>query len=166
MRWLSLLAAAIGLAAVSDAAFALPQPDAEAAYARGDFVTAFNIWLPLAERGSVQAQLNIARMYERGEGVAQDKQTAQEWYRRAAEQHAQDAAMASVPMGSVATDTADSPAPPPVVARPASATPPQPAPPVPATYPAPVTYPSPAPYPVSPSPAYIPIVRFHFHHRH
>src|SRR4249919_3132267 len=36
---------------------------AEAAYARGDYATAFKIWLPLAEQGSAQAQLNVARMY-------------------------------------------------------------------------------------------------------
>lgn len=83
MRWLNLLLVSLGLAA-SGQAFALPQPDAETAYARGDYATAFRLWLPSAEQGSPRAQLNIARMYERGEGVAQDKAAAMEWYRKAA----------------------------------------------------------------------------------
>jgi TPR repeat protein len=44
--------------------------DTEEAYARGDHATAFK--LPLAEQGSLLAQRNIARMYERGEWVAKD----------------------------------------------------------------------------------------------
>jgi hypothetical protein len=75
-----------GWNALPAAAFALPQPEAEAAYARGDYATAFKIWLPLAEQASPEAQRNVARMYERGEWVAQDKEAAMEWYRRAAEQ--------------------------------------------------------------------------------
>jgi TPR repeat protein len=85
MRWLSLLLISFGMAA-SGGAFALPQPDAEAAYARGDYATAYSLWLPLAEQGSPRAQLNIARLYERGEGVAQNKAAAAEWYRKAAAQ--------------------------------------------------------------------------------
>ncbi|MBV8411684.1 MAG: sel1 repeat family protein, partial [Alphaproteobacteria bacterium] len=85
MRWLGLLVALIGLI-LSDAALAVPNGDAEQAYARGDYATAFKIWFQLAEQGSVQAQRNIARMYERGEWVAQDSQAAKEWYDRAAAQ--------------------------------------------------------------------------------
>jgi plasmid stabilization system protein ParE len=96
MRWLSLLIVSIGIV-LSGTAFALPQPDAEAAYARGDYATAFKIWLPLAEQGSVQAQLNVARMYERGEWVAQDKQAAMEWYNKAAAQNARDGTMPTMP---------------------------------------------------------------------
>src|ERR1700738_3283437 len=73
MRWLGLLIASLGLV-LSATAFALPQPDAEAAYARGDYATAFKIWLPLAEQGSAEAQRNVGRMYERGEWGAQEKQ--------------------------------------------------------------------------------------------
>jgi TPR repeat protein len=74
-------------------ALAVPLPDAEQAYTRGDYATAFKLWFPLAEAGSARAQENIARMYERGEWVAQDQATANEWYQRAADQRAQDAAM-------------------------------------------------------------------------
>jgi TPR repeat protein len=80
-------------AALAGEALAVPLPEAEQAYARGDYATAFKLWFPLAEAGSARAQENIARMYERGEWVAQDQAMADEWYRRAAEQRAQDAAM-------------------------------------------------------------------------
>jgi hypothetical protein len=149
MRWLSLLIALIGLV-LSGTAFALPQPDAEAAYARGDYATAFKIWLPLAEEGSPEAQRNVARMYERGEWVAQDKQAAAEWYSRAAEQSARDAAM---PGGA------------PVVANAAPVGPSSTLPPSSATYPRSTSYPT-----SSPSPVYVPVVRpffgFRFHHHH
>ena len=87
MRWLTLFIVAVSVV-VPDPAFALPQPDAESAYARGDYATAFKVWLPLAEQGSPRAQLAVARMYERGEWVAKDPAMASEWYRRAAEQGA------------------------------------------------------------------------------
>ena len=80
-------------AALAGQALAVPQPEAEQAYQRGDYATAFKLWLPLAEAGSAWAQENIARMYERGEWVAQDSAMANEWYQRAAAQRAQDAAM-------------------------------------------------------------------------
>ena len=82
MRWLKLLLVAFAIS-VAGQAWAMPQPDAEEAYARGDYATAFRLWLPLAEQGSPRAQINIARLYERGEGVAQDKAAATEWYRKA-----------------------------------------------------------------------------------
>ena len=91
MRWLVLFL--ILSAVIATDAMAVPQPEAEQAYARGDYATAFKLWLPLAEAGSARAQENVARMYERGEWVAQDRAMAGEWYRRAAEQRAQDAAM-------------------------------------------------------------------------
>jgi len=97
-RWLGLLAACAFLG-VSVPALALPYPEAEAAYARGDYAAAFKLWLPLAEQGSARAQEQIARMYERGEWVAQDKAMAQQWHATAAAQRARDAAMP--PPGSV-----------------------------------------------------------------
>ena len=89
MRWLRLLIVSVGIAA-SGSALALPNPEAEAAYERGDYRTAFTLWLPLAEQGSPRAQMNIARMYEKGEFVAQDSAMAMEWYRKAAEQSVRD----------------------------------------------------------------------------
>jgi Sel1 repeat len=154
MRWLSLLIVSLGLA-LSGAAFALPQPDAEAAYARGEYATAFKIWLPLAEQGSPEAQRNVARMYERGEWVAQDKQAAAEWYSRAADQSARDAAL---PGGAPVVASAGA-------AGPSSTVPSS------STYPRPTSYPNSYPTP-SPSPVYVPIARpffgfrFHGHGHH
>jgi TPR repeat protein len=154
MRWLSLLIASLGLV-LSGTAFALPQPDAEAAYARGDYATAFKIWLPLAEQGSPEAQRNVARMYERGEWVAQDKQAAAEWYSKAAEQSARDATMPGAPVVANAGPVGPS------STLPSSST----------TYPRSTSYPT--SYPTSsPSPVYVPIARpffgfrFHGHGHH
>jgi TPR repeat protein len=96
MRWLALLAASFVLS-LAGAAGAVPQPDAEAAYEQGDYATAFRLWLPLAQQGSPRAQLNVGRMYERGEGVPRDQQAAMDWYRKAADQNARDAAYLPAP---------------------------------------------------------------------
>lgn len=96
MRWFALLAASFVLS-LAGAAGAVPQPDAEAAYERGDYATAFRLWLPLAQQGSPRAQLNLGRMYELGEGVPRDQQAAMDWYRKAADQNARDAAYAPAP---------------------------------------------------------------------
>jgi TPR repeat protein len=90
MRWLGLLIVSLSIAVASNAR-AVPQPDAEAAFARGDYQTAYNLLLPLAEQGSVQAQERIAEMYEKGLGVPKDEAQARAWYRRASEQAAKDA---------------------------------------------------------------------------
>lgn len=52
-----------------------------------DFETALDIWMPLAEAGNAEAQYNVAIMNEHGEGIPEDKIAAQEWMRKAAEQH-------------------------------------------------------------------------------
>lgn len=56
-----------------------------AAYERGDYAAALSLWLPLAEKGDAHAQANVALLYLRGDGVAQDREAAARWYRRAAE---------------------------------------------------------------------------------
>ena len=52
----------------------------------GDYVTALQEWLPLADQGDVMAQFNLALMYRNGWGVLQDYAEAVKWYRLAAEQ--------------------------------------------------------------------------------
>jgi len=156
MRWLGLLIASVGLA-LPAAAFALPQPEAEAAYARGDYATAFKIWLPLAEQGSPEAQRNVARMYERGEWVAQDKQAAMEWYRRAAAQSARDAAMPGAANGPTTAASAGA-----VPGATSSGMPPSST-----TYPQPTSYPGSPPPVIFPNarPVFMPGFRLH-RHRH
>jgi S1-C subfamily serine protease len=56
------------------------------AYERGDFAQAAQLWRPLAEGGHVNAQINLAVMYEHGYGVDRDLQTAAAWYLAAARQ--------------------------------------------------------------------------------
>ncbi|WP_308568434.1 tetratricopeptide repeat protein [uncultured Haemophilus sp.] len=53
---------------------------------RGDYKTAFKLWLPLAEQGDADAQFNLGVMYDKGRGAKQDDVEAVKWYRQAAEQ--------------------------------------------------------------------------------
>jgi TPR repeat protein len=55
------------------------------AYDAGDFETAIEAWRPLAEAGSLEAQVSLAEFYLNGLGVAADPAAAAAWYRRAAE---------------------------------------------------------------------------------
>jgi len=55
------------------------------AYKSGDYETALREWTPLAEQGDADAQINLGRMYDNGEGVAEDNTEAVRWFRLAAE---------------------------------------------------------------------------------
>jgi hypothetical protein len=57
-----------------------------AAYESGDFATALQEWVPLAEQGDAGAQFMLGAMYEKGDGVPQDSQISVKWYTLAAEQ--------------------------------------------------------------------------------
>lgn len=57
-----------------------------AAHRQQDYKTAYKIWHTLAEKGQVDAQYNIARMLQDGDGTAQNPVEAMKWYRKAAEQ--------------------------------------------------------------------------------
>lgn len=57
-----------------------------AAFARGDWATAYREWKPLAEAGDAASQNNLGFLYRYGRGVEPDAGMAVEWYRRAAEQ--------------------------------------------------------------------------------
>ncbi|NIR59687.1 MAG: sel1 repeat family protein, partial [Gammaproteobacteria bacterium] len=63
----------------------------EAAFARGDFETAYRELRSLAEQGGAGAQYYLGAMYAAGQGVPQDATQAVEWYRKAAEQGHADA---------------------------------------------------------------------------
>jgi TPR repeat protein len=85
-------------------------PGDEAAFValnRGDAAGAVRIWRPLAAAGDVNAQYNLAVMYDQGHGVARDPAQAALWYRKAAER-GMPAAM--VNLGSLMTKRARSPA--------------------------------------------------------
>ncbi len=57
-----------------------------AAYQRGDYATALNEFLRLAEEGNCGAQYNLGVMYRNGLGVPRVYARAVKWYRKAAEQ--------------------------------------------------------------------------------
>ena len=60
--------------------------EALAAYYRGDYAKAYQLWKPMAEQGDARAQSNLGFLYENGYGVPQDFSEAVNWYRKAAEQ--------------------------------------------------------------------------------
>ena len=54
------------------------------AYNRGDYVTAFRDWYPLAEHGDARAQAGIGFLFHKGLGVTQDDVEAASWFGKAA----------------------------------------------------------------------------------
>ena len=54
------------------------------AYNRGDYVTAFRDWYPLAERGEARAQTGLGFLFHKGLGVTQDDLEAASWFEKAA----------------------------------------------------------------------------------
>ena len=52
------------------------------AYNKHDYATALKEFRPLAERGYVKAQNNLAKMYRIGQGVPRNYKKAAKWYRR------------------------------------------------------------------------------------
>ena len=54
-------------------------------YNKGEFKSALDIWLPLAENGNTDAQHNIGQMYRNGKGVERDYTEAFKWFHMAAE---------------------------------------------------------------------------------
>ena len=47
----------------------------------GDFATALKEWTVLAEQGNADAQFNLGVRYATGQGVIQDKDDAQMWFK-------------------------------------------------------------------------------------
>jgi TPR repeat protein len=54
------------------------------AFESGDYETAFNLWIPLAENGDADAQNYLGIMYYLGFGVKKDYKKALYWYEKAA----------------------------------------------------------------------------------
>jgi TPR repeat protein len=65
-------------------AFAGPWEDGMAAYNRGDYTPAIQLFRPLAAKGNAKAQHLIGVMYHRGEGVARNSVRAFAWFSLAA----------------------------------------------------------------------------------
>ena len=65
--------------------------EGQAAYDRGDFTGARDIWKPLAEKGEIKAQFKLGLLHQRGEGVPKDIMAAKKWFELAAKQGAANA---------------------------------------------------------------------------
>ncbi|MBF0269932.1 MAG: sel1 repeat family protein [Alphaproteobacteria bacterium] len=63
-----------------------PFEDGTAAYEKGDFLTARQLWLPLAEQGNVLAQANLGTLYFYGQGVPKNLSEYVNWCKKAAVQ--------------------------------------------------------------------------------
>jgi TPR repeat protein len=63
----------------SSSALAGPWEDGMAAYNRGDYAPAMELFRPLARRGNAQAQAVIGAMYRKGQGVAKSSARAFMW---------------------------------------------------------------------------------------
>jgi TPR repeat protein len=83
MRMLLVLMFACTLGALARAG---PLQDAQAAYDRGKYAVALDLWQPLAEQGDPDAQAALGNLYLGGYGVARDEAAAMAWFRKAADQ--------------------------------------------------------------------------------
>lgn len=81
LRPLSLAAALLAAGTLQ----AAPDEDARAAYDRGDFDTAYQIWSELAAQNDGRAQYALGVMHATGSGREQDPVKAFEWFSKAAE---------------------------------------------------------------------------------
>jgi TPR repeat protein len=66
------------------AAFAGPWEDGMAAYNRGDYVPAVQVFRAMAEQGNAEAQNLLGTMYRKGQGVTRNSVRAFVWFSRAA----------------------------------------------------------------------------------
>lgn len=60
------------------------ETDPKKAFDKGDYETAFNLWVPLAENGDADAQNYLGIIYSLGLGQRRDYKKSLEWYERAA----------------------------------------------------------------------------------
>jgi TPR repeat protein len=71
---------ALAIVALTAPGNAGPYEDGVAAYQRGDYAAALEIWRPLAEQGDADAQFNLGLMYRDGLGVPQDDAATHMWF--------------------------------------------------------------------------------------
>jgi len=56
------------------------------AHKKGDYAMAVEMYRKAAEQGQAEAQFKLGQMYNKGQGVTQNRQKAVKWFRKAAEQ--------------------------------------------------------------------------------
>ncbi len=95
MNTFKVAVAALSLAvSFAGSAAAGPYEDGIAAFKRRDYVTAMQLFRPLAEQGEARSQVSLGAMYE----LTQDYAAAVSWFRKAADQ---DDAQAQTMLGNV-----------------------------------------------------------------
>jgi len=57
-----------------------------ASFSKGDYITALNLWLPLAQNGDPAAQYSIGLLYDQGSGVKKNTERAIDYLQSAADQ--------------------------------------------------------------------------------
>jgi TPR repeat protein len=67
----------------SSGVFSPTLEDGVRAYNDGQYRTAFDIWLQLAEQGDEQAQFHLGALYFEGRGTTKDLEKARDWLQRA-----------------------------------------------------------------------------------
>ncbi len=82
---------ALAIMALAVPANAGPFEDGLGALQRGDYATALEIWISLAEQGHSGAQSNLGTMYHFGQGVPPDYVSAHMWFTFAAAQEYENA---------------------------------------------------------------------------
>ena len=75
----------------SEAAWADQLDDGSAAYDKGNYTTALEVWKPLAAHGNNVAQFLVGWLYESGKGVGRNDAEALRWYSMSAEKGNHDA---------------------------------------------------------------------------
>jgi uncharacterized protein len=83
--WKSVVVALVAMVGLMSPASSGTRYEGKAAYERGDFAAALEIWKPLAEAGDEYSQYELGLIYAYGKGVPVDYAEAQKWYRIAAE---------------------------------------------------------------------------------
>lgn len=56
-------------------------------FSQGDYLTALQLWTPLAKQGNSAAQYSIGLLYDQGKGVTKDPRRALEYFQSAADQN-------------------------------------------------------------------------------
>lgn len=87
LPWLSLVFVGISTLVSADYEAGLNE------YQRGHYASAIHEWRTAAERGDGRSQFALGMMFERGEGIGEDKKEAYKWYRLAADNGESDAQM-------------------------------------------------------------------------
>jgi TPR repeat protein len=86
MKIMPLLGAVVLAVSLGAGAAADPLDAAANAYAQGDYATALQDLLPLANQGLAAAQDDLGLMYHNGQGVPKDDAQSLDWYLKAANQ--------------------------------------------------------------------------------